>query len=204
MFLYIIDNIFSKYNIKIMISLLDLPCELIEEIVSYCDFSIIRNINKYLLDIANKIQINNGKTLKITMEDLFNYTKISDYYYIRKLTNEIIICYHDINNKIIYDLLNNTTFSPHYYTELFFSWSCCCNDNVIIPPKSLGNIILPSVSIINYMIEKHPLYFNNTFRINTIKNTIKYITRCIYQSQLHNDIKHKIIEAYTMHIKQFY
>jgi hypothetical protein len=187
-----------------MINLLDLPIELIEEIIFNNDFSTIRSVNKFLLEIANKVQINKGETIVIKIHNLFKNRIIYDYYWLQGNNIFANFYYYD-GNKTITDLFgyeSDIIINRKRLTEYLKSCIAICKEDNLVKILNKKDIILPSINIINNVIKRHPLYHNKKFRINSINNTIIYYILCIKKSKLDKDIKNRIINAYFMHIKQ--
>ena len=170
-----------------------LPSDLHKVILLYLSFHCGRSLNKYYKNLADSIELNNTQPIIITETIIMSYLNLKpkEFSYLKLLKfgyplNYRYIGFNDGDVKIYY-LCNN---------ELCRKNNCYCDPRDICDICNLTYLKLsmsdleefyPGLSLINYVINRHPLKDNNQFVFRKQKLTISYYFDLIKKNYCHDN-----------------
>jgi hypothetical protein len=135
----------------------------IEEIISYIEYIVARNINKRFLRIADNLESKNSKILIVTRNHLIKYIT-------NQLPNKFdIILNNNLqtftkSDTIVGDMIFGNVFydSPYGKLDIEYINKCAFWGQSFNPCIKHKNNIIPDINTIKYRIMNHPICKNNS------------------------------------------
>lgn len=177
---------------------MNIPYEMVDEIISYLSTDKLKTINKKYKQIGDSIELEYGITVIITQNMLKNY--LLSLYLNRPTINILWVDGEYLRDDIYFKRYESNTCNIIYVgycdslltkdVSLMYYFSSESKIRDFRNKKTY----LPGTDIINYFLLKHPLSNNHNFMIKSRSNTYQYYIKCIKN----NFVRYKpIVSDYT-------